>query len=157
MAKYIIRGAGDPGRLVEAGPLVRGSWCRDRDDLGREIAGEFLLDTGSSGAMIDLGAAEMLGLFPRGAKSVHGIHGYGSLQLYLARVVLPALSDDGRATFYSAALECVGVPSLRERNSEHRADVIGILGRQFLRHGRVTIDHLSGQFELVLVDPGEQD
>lgn len=157
MAKYFIRTAASPDRLVEAGPLVRGSWCREQDDLGREIKGEFLIDTGSSGAMIDLAVAEMLGLYPRGTRSVHGIHGYGSLHLYLARVVLPALDTDGHPTLYSTALECVGVPSLREKNSEHRVDVIGILGRQFLRHANVTIDHLSGQFEMIFVDPVEHD
>ncbi len=157
MANYIIRTAASPDRLVEAGPLVRGSWCREQDDLGREIKGEFLIDTGSTGAMIDLAVAEMLGLFPRGTRSVHGIHGYGSLQLYLARVVLPAVGVDGHPTFYSTALECVGVPSLREKSSEHRADVIGILGRQFLRHAKLTVDHLSGQFELILTDAAERD
>ncbi len=157
MAKYLIRTAANPDRLVEAGPLVRGSWCREQDDLGREIKGEFLIDTGSSGAMIDLAVAEMLGLYPRGTRSVHGIHGYGSLQLYLARVVLPALGADGQPTYYSTALECVGVPSLREKSSEQRADVIGILGRHFLRHATINVDHLSGQFELILADPVDRD
>lgn len=157
MGKSIIRVHASPDRLVEAGPLVRGSWCREQDDLGREIKGDFLIDTGSSGAMIDLAVAEMLGLYPRGTRSVHGIHGYGSLHLYLARVVLPALGADGQPTFYSTALECVGVPSLREKSSEHRADVIGILGRHFLRYASVTVDHLSGQFEMIFVDPLERD
>jgi len=157
MAKYIIRTDSIPERLVEAGPLVRGSWSREHDDLGREIKGEFLIDTGAFGAMIDLAVAEMLGLWPRGTRAIHGIHGYGSLQLYLARVVLPSVDGDGHAAVYSTALECVGVPSLREQNSEHRADVIGILGRQFLRYASVVVDHLSGKFELILADPVDLD
>jgi len=157
MAKYIIRTDSSPERLVEAGPLLRGSWGREHDDLGREIKGEFLIDTGAFGAMIDLAVAEMLGLWPRGTRAIHGIHGYGSLQLYLARVMLPALDGDGHATVYSTALECVGVPSLREKNSEHRADVIGILGRQFMRHASVVVDHLTGKFELILTDPVDRD
>ena len=54
MSGYIIRIDSTPERLVEAGPLVRGSWSRQHDDLGREIRGEFLVDTGAYGAMIDL-------------------------------------------------------------------------------------------------------
>jgi predicted aspartyl protease len=156
MTQYIIRSAGSADRLVDAGPLVPGSWCREHDDLGREIKGEFLIDTGASGAMIDLAVAEMLGLWPRGTKSVHGIHGYGSLQLFLARIYLPAIDAKGRPTGYSAAVECVGVPSLREKSLAQQADIIGILGRQFLRHASVTVDHLSGHVELVIANgPGE--
>lgn len=152
MAKFIIRIDSAPDRLIEAGPLVRGSWSREHDDLGREIRGEFLIDTGAYGAMIDLAVAEMLGLWPQGTRSVHGIHGYGTLQLYLGRVSLPAVDADGRQTLYSTVLECVGVPSLREKSFEQRADVIGILGRVFLRNASLSVDNLSGKLELAIVD-----
>ena len=42
MEKYIISIDSTRERMVEAGPLVRGSWSREHDDLGREIKGEFL-------------------------------------------------------------------------------------------------------------------
>jgi hypothetical protein len=154
MEKYIVRIDNHPDRLVEVGPLVQGSWSRQHDDLGREIRGEFLIDTGAYGAMIDLAVAEMLALSPRGARSVHGIHGYGTLQLYLGRVSLPAVDESGNVTLYSTVLECVGVPALREKSFEHRSDVIGILGRVFLRNASVTVDNLSGSLELVIVGAG---
>ena len=154
MEKYIVRIDNHPDRLVEVGPLVQGSWSRQHDDLGREIRGEFLIDTGAYGAMIDLAVAEMLALSPRGARSVHGIHGYGTLQLYLGRVSLPAVHESGNVTLYSTVLECVGVPALREKSFEHRSDVIGILGRVFLRNASVTVDNLSGSLELVIVGAG---
>jgi hypothetical protein len=149
--KYIIRIDSTRERMVEAGPLVRGSWSREHDDLGREIRGEFLIDTGAYGAMIDLAVAETLALSPRGARSVHGIHGYGTLQLYLGQVSLPAVNAEGSPRFYSTVLECVGVPALREKSFEHRADVIGILGRTFLRDASVTVDNPSGKLELIIV------
>lgn len=152
MEKFIIRIDAKPERLIEAGPLVQGSWSREHDDLGREIRGEFLIDTGAYGAMIDLAVAEMLGLSPRGTRSVHGIHGYGTLQLYLGRASLPAVDAAGRQTVYSTVLECVGVPSLREKSFEQRADVIGILGRVFLRNASISVDHRSGKLELAIVD-----
>jgi hypothetical protein len=157
MEKYIIRIDSTSERLVDAGPLVQGSWSREHDDLGREIRGEFLIDTGAYGAMIDLAVAEMLALSPLGTRAVHGIHGYGSLQLYLGRVSLPAVDSEGRPTLFSSVFECVGVPSLREKSFEHRADVIGILGRVFLRNASVTIDNPSGKLELVIVGNGNRD
>ena len=157
MEKYLIRIDSTPDRLVEAGPLLQGSWSRQHDDLGREIRGEFLIDTGAYGAMIDLAVAEMLALSPRGTRSVHGIHGYGTLQFYLGRVSLPAVDTEGRQSLYSTVLECVGVPSLREKSFEHHADVIGILGRVFLRNASVRVDNLSGPLELVIVGDGKRD
>jgi hypothetical protein len=151
MEKYIIRIDSTRERMIDAGPLVRGSWSREHDDLGREIKGEFLIDTGAYGAMIDLAVAEMLALSPRGTRSVHGIHGHGTLQLYLGRVSLPAVDAEGGRTLYSTVLECVGVPALREKSFEHRADVIGILGRMFLRDARVTVDNPSGKLEMIIV------
>ena len=157
MPKYIIRIDSSPERLVEAGAVVPGSWARQHDELGREISGEFLIDTGAYGAMIDLAVAEMLQLSPLGTRAVHGIHGYGTLQLYLGRVSLPAVDVDGNPALYSTVLECVGVPSLREKSHEHRADVIGILGRMFLRNASVTVDNLSGKLELVIVSEANRD
>jgi hypothetical protein len=157
MEKYIVRIDNSPERLVEAGPLVQGSWSREHDDLGREIRGEFLIDTGAYGAMIDLAVAEMLALSPRGTRSVHGIHGYGTLQFYLGRVSLAAVDAEGRQSLYSTVLECVGVPSLREKSFEHRADVIGILGRVFLRNASISVDNRSGPLELVIVSDGNRE
>jgi len=157
MQTYIIRADSTPERLVDAGPLVRGSWSREHDELGREIHGEFLLDTGAYGAMIDLATAEMLQLAPLGTRAVHGIHGYGTLQLYLGRVYLPAVDAAGNATLYSTVLECVGVPSLREKSIEHCADVIGILGRLFLRNASVKVENLTGKLELVIVSEANRD
>jgi hypothetical protein len=157
MEKFIIRIDSKPERLVEAGPLVRGSWSREHDDLGREIKGEFLIDTGAYGAMIDLAVAEMLQLTPLGTRTVHGIHGYGTLQLYMGRVSMPAVDEAGNSALYSTVIDCVGVPALREKSFEHRADVIGILGRLFLRQARITVDHVSGKLELVTESESNHD
>src|SRR5512139_3066233 len=96
MAKelYRITVESSPDRLERAGPLVRGSWRRHDDDLGRRMPGEFLIDTGAYGAMIDLDVAMSLQLAVRGTREIHGIHGYGSLQQYLAKLVLPAKDQD---------------------------------------------------------------
>ena len=120
-------------RLERVGPLIPGSWSRHDDELGRRMPGEFLIDTGAYGAMIDLDVAMTLQLAVRGTREIHGIHGYGSLQQYLAKLALPAKNADGKDCLFEQVMECVGVPSLLEKNREHDARVIGILGRIFLQ------------------------
>jgi hypothetical protein len=144
---YRIELAMTVARLQSVGPLIPGAWGRESDDLNREIRGEFLIDTGAYGAMIDLETAATLALMPQGARDVHGIHGHGRLQQYLGRISLPAVAADGRRTVYSTVIECVGVPSLRDKNREH-GDVIGILGRKFLGNSRLVVDGASGRIEL---------
>jgi hypothetical protein len=135
-------------RLEQVGPLIPGAWSRHDDKLGREVRGEFLIDTGAYGAMIDLEVTESLQLSLQGSREVHGIHGYGTLRQFLGRISLPALDEGGSRTFFTEALECVAVPALREKNREHGVEVIGILGRMFLRCARLRIDGLTGRIEL---------
>lgn len=148
MTRYVITAESSPDRIAHVGPLIPGSWSRHDDELGREARGELLIDTGTYGAMIDLDVAELLQLPLQGSREVHGIHGYGWLQQFLGRVSLPALDDGGSRTVFTAVVECVAVPSLSAKNREHGVEVIGILGRMFLRGARLTIDGLSGRVEL---------
>jgi len=137
-------------RLVHVGPLVPGSWSRHDDDLGRRMPGEFLIDTGAYGAMIDLDIAMSLQLPVRGPREIHGIHGYGSLQQYLAKLILPAKDTRGNDCLFEQVMECVGVSSLLEKNREHDARVIGILGRVFLQSAHLEIDGCAGRITLLI-------
>jgi hypothetical protein len=114
------------------------------------MPGEFLIDTGAYGAMIDLNVAMSLQLTVRGTREIHGIHGYGSLQQYLARLILPAKDADGNDCLFEQVMECVGVPSLTEKNREHDAQVIGILGRVFLQSAHLEIDGCAGRISLLI-------
>ena len=146
--RYRIVAQSSRQRVELVGPLISGSWSRHDDELGREVRGEFLIDTGAYGAMIDVEVAESLQLSLRGSREVHGIHGYGSLQQFRGRVSLPALDESGNSTVFTRVAECVAVPSLSAKNREHGVEVIGILGRLFLRGSRLTIDAVSGRVEL---------
>lgn len=152
-SEYIITAAVAPEQLIQVGPLISGAWARPGDELGREIRGAFLLDTGSYGAMIDLEAAELLNLPLRGSRELHGIHGYGRLQEYRAQVFLRARDAAGQSATFAPFVDCVGVPSLRQRNQKHGVDLIGILGRLFLQHGCLEIDAASGTVRLTLQAP----
>jgi len=137
-----------PERLKSIGPLIPGSWSRHDDELGREARGEFLIDTGAYGAMIDYDVAVSLQLRQQGTREIHGINGYGTLQKYLARVRLPAKTASGADSYFEQVMECVGVPALLEKSREQNAHVIGILGRAFLQAAYLEIDSKTGQIVL---------
>lgn len=148
--QYRIFVESTPERLEQAGPLVPGWWSPQDDDLGRRMPGQFLLDTGAFGAMIDTEAALALQLSSHGNRAFHGIHGYGSLAQYLARVVLPAKGVDGGDCLFEQVIECFAVPGLTEKSRENGAHVIGILGRMFLRRSRLDIDGVTGRISLIV-------
>ena len=109
-----------PDRLRRVGPLVPGIWSHPiLGESGREIRGEFLIDTGAYGAMIDRETADSLVLPQRGMKRVQGIHGSGRLPQYQAQLILPTESAGGTRSAFTMMLDCIGIPSLRQKNLEH--------------------------------------
>lgn len=116
------------------------------------MPGEFLIDTGAYGAMIDRDVAVSLALVVRGTREVHGIHGYGLLQQFFARLTLPAKNADGEDSLFERVVECVAVPGLTEKSLEHDAQVIGILGRLFLQSAYLEIDGCTGRITLLIRD-----
>lgn len=152
---YQIAAVSTARQLERVGPLVPGAWSRHDDGSGRETTGPFLIDTGAYGAMVDLEVAESLPLSFRGSREVHGIHGYGRLGQFVGRVSLPALDVYGNRTAFTTVIECVGVPSLRDKNREHEVEVIGILGRMFLRQALLRVDGPTGRIEIRI--PGAEE
>ena len=138
--------------LQRVGPLLSGAWSRLDDELGRESRGEFLLDTGAFGAMIDLEVAQSLELSIIGTREVHGIHGYGRLQEFRGRITLPASDPADARIIFTSVIDCVGVPSLREKNREHGVEIVGILGRIFLSRAALQIDGESGRVDVKMRD-----
>jgi predicted aspartyl protease len=150
---YTISADADPERLLVAGPLIAGSWSHPQiQGSAGAVAGEILIDTGAFGAMIDLEVADRLSLPMLGVKEIHGIHGYGTVRCYQAKLVLPAKDPIGEDCNFIKSIECVGVPSLTEKNKEHDANVIGILGRKFLQFVHLEIDGATGKLKLLLSD-----
>ena len=94
-----------PRQLQQVGQLTWGSWSRPYDEPGRVMQGQFLLDTGAYGAMIDLAVAQSLELAPQGLRQIHGIHGYGRLELYIGRRALPAHDGEGHRKDYVTDIE----------------------------------------------------
>jgi hypothetical protein len=136
-------------RAEHVGPLIPGAWSRHDDELGREARGEFLLDTGAYGAMIDLDVAESLQLRLQGSREVHGIHGYGRLQQFLGRVFLANRRYSPR---WSSASPCLR-SARRIANMASRSSAF--LGGCFLHGARLTIDGISGRVEIEISGDGD--
>lgn len=150
---YTISVDAAPERLLLAGPLIPGSWSHPQiQGSAGAVSGEILVDTGAFGAMIDLEVADRLSLPMLGVKEIHGIHGYGTVRCYQAKLVLPAKDPIGEDCKFIKIIECVGVPSLTEKNKEHHANLIGILGRKFLQFVHLEIDGATGKLKLLLSD-----
>jgi predicted aspartyl protease len=142
-----------PEHLLYAGPLISGAWRHPRDEeVTGSVGGEILVDTGAFGAMIDVDVADRLRLPVLGTKEIHGIHGYGTVSCYQAKLVLPAQDPIGEDCEFTTTIECIGVPSLTEKNREHGVNVIGIIGRQFLQNVQLEIDGESGKLKLLVSD-----
>lgn len=142
-----------PERLLYAGPLIPGAWRHARDEEGTgAVDGEILVDTGAFGAMIDVDVAHRLRLPMLGTKEIHGIHGYGTVSCYQPKLVLPAQDPYGGDCKFTKIIECIGVPSLTEKNREHGVNVIGIIGRQFLQDVHLEIDGATGKLKLLITD-----
>ena len=106
---HTIAATVSPDKLTQVGPLVAGGWARPDDDLGREIRGMFLIDTGAYGAMTSM--SQSCCTCPCAcAKEIHGIHFYGQLQEYRAQFFLRTQDSEGHASTYMTAMDCVGVP-----------------------------------------------
>ena len=142
-----------PERLLYAGPLIPGAWRhpRDEEEAG-SVGGEILVDTGAFGAMIDVAVADRLRLPIFGTKEIHGIHGYGTVSCYQAKLVLAAKDSIVEDCTFTTIIECIGVPSLTEKNREHGVNVIGIIGRQFLQNVHLEIDGATGKLKLLITD-----
>ena len=98
--------------------------------------------------MIDYDVAVSLQLREQGTREIHGIHGYGTLRQYLAKVRLPAKTASGADDCFEQVIECVGVPALLEKSREQNAQLIGILGRAFLLTACLEIDSKIGRIVL---------
>ena len=152
MASYTISGDATPERLLYAGPLISGYWSHPLEGAGVALGADILIDSGAFGAMIDVEVADRLSLPMIGMKEIHGIHGYGTVRCYQAKLVLPANDAIEEDCKFIKAIECIGVPSLTEKNREHGANVIGILGRQFLQSVYLEIDGTTGKLKLLITD-----
>ena len=160
-----------PALLKLAGPIVPGAWTlplhleeryrRSDMPVPKPVSGFVLVDTGASDTCISLQAAEELGLLPRRMATTYGASGLARNPVFWARLVIEIQTVDGTTT---AGLddEVVSVPHLEDsiralgvkvaapRRSGAKAPVrlIGLLGRDLLRHATFLYEGARAHFRL---------
>jgi hypothetical protein len=156
------------GPLLEhVGPLVVAEWSVPKslaDQLVAEgkpvpppVVGHVLVDTGARKTGIAQHTAEMLSLTSIGTASSFGAHGPQESVRYCADFTLRIIDlPTGKAlavTFEDH--EVLGIPKMKESfdqfglrdPSGNLLNVIGILGREFLRHTKLTYNGPAGTVE----------
>ena len=154
----------NPGLLEDIGPLVRASWAIPEKSLPRSphlratapdpVPGYMAIDTGSNRTWIARSVVEELGLRPFREETAHGSNGVHTTPIYLAELVVPFAGDGERDASIASVLAVAAVPGLSEvmplREGDRDVRVVGLLGRDFLRHVVFTYDGPSGSFRLQL-------
>ena len=136
--------ADQPDFLARRGPTLSVSIGLDSEiaigtPFHREAAPELwpaLVDTGSATSCVDSQLAIMLRLPVVSQRTVSGVHGEGVVNEHLAQIFVPDLGVVFSGLFVGAHLNAGGQP--------HSA----IIGRDFLRHFRLTYDGRTGAVAL---------
>lgn len=149
-----------PDFLRAFGPLLFASWSVPRavrDALGaaarpvpQEVNGVLLLDTGASGTCISMKAATALGLHPTRLQAGYGAGGLHQNPVFLANLEIRI--TDPKTLMTSAfgwEQEVQGIPDLEKcvpalQLQGHSVEVVGLLGRDILRHSRIHYDGPNG-------------
>lgn len=159
-------GCDTPEKLAALGPLVHGVWAVPielADHLARKgrpvpkpVAGALYLDTGATRTCIAQEAASALGLKPTRVGQGFGASGAHTQPIYRARLSIGI--TDGKSkkrTMIEYPTEAAGIPELG-RSGQHLGitaggqpvQLIGLLGRDLLKHTVVTYNGLEGWFEV---------
>jgi Aspartyl protease len=154
-----------PEFLQRCGPMMVGSWwlpqalAQVRAASGKSIPppkkGAILIDTGADGTCISESVARGLGLHPTRSQRGYGAGGEHQLPVFLAAIEIEIKDPaSNRATRIGWEQEALGIPSLgaaRKVNCDGvDLEIIGLLGRDFLRFCRVVYDGPAGTIEFEL-------
>jgi hypothetical protein len=110
-----------------------------------------MIDTGAQRTVVDRGIAESLGLVPIRFEPMVGVsHVPEDCPVYLMSLTIGVADDLGGKTLVSFTSEMIGMatpPTPRQFN--------GLLGRDFLRHARLSYDGKAGHCDLIVDVPGK--
>ena len=150
-----------PADLVALGPIINGYWMIPTAkeaalrDAGAAIpppaVGQLLIDTGASTSCITQEVAAQLGLKPVGVSKSFGAHGQRNALVYRARIGLAVLENNERFVMEieKPVLEVVDLQKSTPPSATYRGsplNYVGLLGRDFLAHVKLTYDGPRGQF-----------
>jgi len=151
-----------PGFLLAPGPLFVAQWwfpasvAQMRAAAGHKLPppkrGAVLLDTGADKTCISLKAAQDLGLKPTRMQPGFGAGGQHVNPVFLAAFELHITDDKtGLATAIGWEQEVAAIPNMDAHTRVHYGtedlELVGLLGRDFLRYCRFVYDGPNGTIE----------
>jgi hypothetical protein len=158
----------DPEALMVGGPLVAASWSVPPAKvalllkLGRVVPGvvngHMLVDTGARGNCMALNVATNdLGLTPVGFQETYGAHGKQKNLVFEAQLTLSIRDSFGSQTTLQSVQRVIGVPELDKlfltagvSLGNQPLRLIGLIGREFLRHATLIYKGGSASFEVAI-------
>lgn len=157
----------NPDDLVQLGPMVAAEWsvpsalANANLALGRGVPaparGIVLVDTGATKTSIDLEVAKQLGLKQIGFEYTYGAGGLHQLPVFEAHCAVSMEDGVGNTTVVQSDLMVAGIPDLQTSAAKRGLSrngspcpLVGLLGRDFLRHTTMTYDGPKGRVEIRL-------
>lgn len=154
-----------PAALEACGPLLRAAWSVPAAQATAmhaagiappaPVVGSMLLDTGASRTAIALTVATELGLRPTRVVPGYGAAGKYDLPAFYAALLM-SFQSGGRTLRVAREQEAVGIPDLDEMggrlgisDTQGPVRIIGLLGRDFLRHAKFNYDGVKGVLHFV--------
>jgi len=155
----------DPLFLRSFGPIVQAAWrvptplesflAQQAQPVPDKVSGWILIDTGAQDTCISLDVANQLGLRPVGLCTGFGAGGVHKNHVFSARLDIE-MEEDGRKRIVTLEQRVQAIPNLNDfyklsnamRNGAP-STLIGLLGRDILRHGRLNYDgrgHITLEF-----------
>lgn len=156
-----------PEALVAIGPVCKGNWCvpgaleRRLRDAGRPVPdpveGYFIIDTGASSTCIALDVALQLKLTESDSRETFGAHGRQKNRVFEARFQLSIEDDKGNRSTLTTEKSVTAVPEIEKAvpaevfvDDRFPKRLVGLIGRDFLRHAKVVYDGPRAKIEVTL-------
>lgn len=125
--------------------------------LPEPVVGDMLVDTGATATSIALDVAQELGLQQTRIGKTYGAGGLHQNPVFSGQLIME-IRDGGNSTRLTMVREVMGIPHLNEPYREigvldgtgRPVRLIGLLGRDFLRHVTMTYRGSSAEVEFVL-------
>lgn len=154
-----------PEALQNVGPIAAGTWSVPAAlataltaaglPVPPVVGGFFLIDTGAHRTAISSAAAAALQLNKIGTTTGFGAHGEQESDKYRAMFSL-AIQDGTGVVEIRQEMDVIAIPQLTEMfarfglkdGTGRPVTVIGLLGRDFLRHCRMRYDGPGGYYEI---------
>lgn len=156
----------NPITLQHVGPIFIGQWrvpvamqealITEGKPVPQPVTGHFLVDTGASRTCISAQAAADLGLKPTGKTQTHGAGGVHINLTYFARFLFNISHAKRGSLTFEGEQPTMAIPNLDEalvpldaQQNGKPIRIIGLLGRDFLRHCRFSYDG-AGNYEIIV-------